>query len=370
MQRKTNNICKDENVFEAFFQRWGKKYVIHESIFKWYCLEFAMYPLTQSKFQNRLRLLSQIYTSNQSPTFENFKNILRDYHNNQHNRAKQLDIRYGIGSGQSFKDKLSEKTKTKIHIGTIQYWMNKGLSETEALRAKTKYYNELNKKGTSASLNKLKSNPTLKLKKYNQTSKTKKERKNILYWLDKGLTLEQATDQIAKYFPPKRSIQNYINKYGPIEGPIKHKESYIRQIKTTQDRYGTNIKRGYTSKSSIKYFIKLYKALRRNGIQKEDVCWGIGSNREFTTRDVELNKNYAFDFVIKSKRIIIEYNDPFWHARDPKEWKNPMVSYEDSYERDSRKKIIAEKIGFEIIYVWSDNLMDINELKNKILTHE
>jgi hypothetical protein len=47
-----------------------------------------------------------------------------------------------------------------------------------------------------------------------------------------------------------------------------------------------------------------------------------------------------------------------------------MVSYEESFERDSRKKIIAEKIGFEIVYVWSDSLMDINELKNKILTHE
>ncbi len=329
-----------------------------------------MYPLTQSKFQNRLKLINEIYTTNQSPNLEMFKIILKDYHNNQNNRSKQLDIRYGLGSGQLFKNKLSEKTKHKIHIGTIQYWINKGLSEAEAMRAKAEYYSNLNKKGTQASLDTLNANPVLKLSKYRKVSATKNERKKIEYWLNKGLTLEQANEQIKKYVPPVRNVETYISKYGPEEGPIKHKESYIRQSQTTYERYGTNMQRGYTSKSSIKYFKKLYKVLRRHGIQKEDICWGIGTRREFTTRDTELNKNYAFDFVIKSKGIIVEYNDPFWHARDPNEWKNPMVSYENSLERDLRKKLIAEKIGFEIIYVWSDNLIDIFELKSRILTHE
>ncbi len=338
--------------------------------FKWYCEQFSMYPLTQSKFQNRLKLINEIYVANQSPNLELFKAILVDYHNNQNNRAKQLDIRYGQGSGQLFKNKLSEKTKNKIHIGTIQYWINKGLSETEAIQAKAEYYSILNKKGTKASIDTLNANPALKLSKYRKVSATKKERRRIEYWLDKGLTPEEANNQVKKYIPPVRSVETYINKYGAEEGPIKHKESYVRQSQTTQERYGTNIQRGYTSKSSIKYFKKLYKALRKYGIQKEDVHWGIGTKREFTTRDTELNRNYAFDFVVKSKGIIVEYNDPFWHARDPKEWKNPMVKYEDSFERDSRKKLIAEKIGFEIIYVWSDNLIDIEELKTRILTHE
>jgi hypothetical protein len=124
---------------------------------------------------------------------------------------------------------------------------------------------------------------------------------------------------------------------------------------------------GYVSKTSIRYFKPLYKALRKCGILKEDIIWGIGKRREFTTFDKETNKNYAFDFVIKTKKLIIEYNDVFWHARDKNEWKNPMVTYEESYERDLNKKRVASKLGFDIVYVWSDNLPDIQTLKELIL---
>ena len=44
-----------------------------------------------------------------------------------------------------------------------------------------------------------------------------------------------------------------------------------------------------------------------------------------------------------------------------------MVTYEESYERDLNKKTIAAKLGFDIIYAWSDNLPDIHYLKELIL---
>ena len=134
------------------------------------------------------------------------------------------------------------------------------------------------------------------------------------------------------------------------------------------ERYGSIMLNAHVSKSSIKYFKPLYKALRKSGIQKNDIIWGIDNRREFTTFDSATNKNYAFDFVIKSKKMIVEYNDPFWHARNISEWKNPMVSFEESFARDEHKKSIAAKLGFDIIYVWSDNLPDTDYLKNLILT--
>ena len=124
---------------------------------------------------------------------------------------------------------------------------------------------------------------------------------------------------------------------------------------------------GYVSKTSIRYFKPLYKALRKSGILRKDIIWGIAKQREFTTFDKKTNKNYAFDFVVMSKKIIIEYNDVFWHARNKSEWKNPMIPYEESYERDTNKKAVASKLGFDIIYVWSDNLPDINSLTELIL---
>ena len=75
----------------------------------------------------------------------------------------------------------------------------------------------------------------------------------------------------------------------------------------------------YVSKASIKYFKSVYKLLRRSGISKEDIKWCIGKQREFTTFDKETDKNYCFDFVVRSKKIIVEYNDPFWHARSESE---------------------------------------------------
>ncbi len=330
-------------------------------------MEFNLYPLTQSKFQNRLKLLHNLFETNSNVDKLVFKNLVKEYHNINTLRPRQLDIRYGEGSGTTFSNLLKDKAKTKISFGKIEFWLNKGLTLEEAEKQKKEHYAELSKKGTAASLVALSEDLDKKRKKYQNVSETKQKRRALDYWIQKGYSIEEATKQIKKYVPPSHTLESFIERHGEKVGKEKHQKCYKKQRDTKIEKYGSIVLNGYVSKASIKYFKPLYKALRKNGISKEDIIWGIGNKREFTTFDKETNKNYAFDFVIKSKKIIIEYNDPFWHARNKEEWKNPMVKYEDSRERDKNKKCVASKIGFDIIYVWSDNLPDVSYLKKLIL---
>ena len=44
-----------------------------------------------------------------------------------------------------------------------------------------------------------------------------------------------------------------------------------------------------------------------------------------------------------------------------------MVDYKQSYERDKNKMRVAKKLGYTIIYVWSDKLIPSQELCRQIL---
>jgi very-short-patch-repair endonuclease len=312
-------------------------------------------------------MIIHFVNTNASVSENTLKSLIKEYHDKNTSLTRKLDIRHGEGSGLKYTNNLKAKAVNKISFGRIEFWLNKGLSLEEALKQKRAYYAELNKKGTTASLKMLAENPDVKKKKYERVSKTKTQRRTIEYWVQQGCTEEQATAQIKKYSPPSHLLQSFIERHGEEIGKKLHRQTYEKQRKTKMEKYGSLMLNGYVSKASIKYFKPLYKLLRKSGILKTDILWGIGKQREFTTFDKETNKNYAFDFVIKSKKVIIEYNDAFWHARDKSEWKNPMVTYEQSQERDTNKLRVASKLGFDIIYIWSDNLPDIQTLKEQIL---
>ena len=201
-------------------------------IFKWYCLEFKLYPLTQSKFQNRLKIISQFVDTNSNLSDTNIKSLIREYHDGNTSKSRQLDIRYGEGSGINYSNDLKAKAVNKISFGRIEYWLNKGLSLEEALEVKQKHYAELNKKGTAASIKTLSENPDKKKKKYEQVSKTKTERKTIEYWVQRGYTEEQAAKQIKKYDPPSHSLDSFIDRHGETLGKEKYQKTYEKQKST------------------------------------------------------------------------------------------------------------------------------------------
>lgn len=103
-------------------------------------------------------------------------------------------------------------------------------------------------------------------------------------------------------------------------------------------------------------------------ITKNDIVWGISNNKEFILTDFEKNKSYFYDFVVKSKKIIIEYNNSFWHPRVGKEWKG-ILNYDELLKRDKDKEELAINRGYRVYYIWNDDDIEakINELTLEIL---
>jgi len=362
------HICTSEKDFEIYFKKWGKKYYSIENIFKWFCSEFKLYPFTQSKFQGRLKTIHNIWNSNKNLNIFELQNLINEYYTPDTSVTRKLDISRGENGGKKYTEKLKQKAKTKIHIGRIEYWINKGYSLEDAKIQKREYYRKLSKRAREVQISLYNSDPVLKKQHYNKIALTKQKRRDIKYWLDKGVNLEEAQKHVLKYKPPTGNIERYILKYGKKEGTKRYQDAKNKRKNTYQERYNvTTFLRPYVSKASLRYLVPVYKLLRKSGVKKDDIKWGIGKNKEFTTYDKITNKNYCFDFVVLSKKIIVEYNDTFWHARKEEEWCNPMVDYKQSYERDKNKMRVAKKLGYTIIYVWSDKLIPSQELCRQIL---
>jgi len=104
------------------------------------------------------------------------------------------------------------------------------------------------------------------------------------------------------------------------------------------------------------------------GVQKTDIVWGISGNKEFVLTDFDNDRSYFYDFVIKSRKIIVEYNNLFWHPRKREEWKG-MGDYDDILQYQELKEKLAISRGYAVYYVWNDdNLIEkINYLKGLIL---
>ncbi len=177
------------------------------------------------------------------------------------------------------------------------------------------------------------------------------------------------------------TLDNMVMKYGAEEGIVRYKK-WKREVANTYDNFvlrhgheeGTRRYKEHTknkvlfskaSKESLKFFIPLYKRLRRLGLKREDIFFGVGGSKEyFICKSLGQGKPLFrfFDFTIKSLKIIIEYHGIYFHPRENEErnWKFAFknITYDEALQRDKEKKELAVEHGFHYIVVWSDdNLM-------------
>ena len=114
---------------------------------------------------------------------------------------------------------------------------------------------------------------------------------------------------------------------------------------------------GKSSKESLKVFSPLIEWCLSVGIEYDDIFIGIDSKSEYFIKDDNI---YFYDFVIKNKKIIIEFNGVAFHARpeqlNKNEWFNPFTkeNAEDNIKRSKIKYQLAVDSGFEILEIWSD----------------
>jgi len=127
---------------------------------------------------------------------------------------------------------------------------------------------------------------------------------------------------------------------------------------------------GKASKESLIIFNPLIEWCINNiNILIDDIYIGIDDKKEYF---IPYNKKiFFYDFTIKSKKIIIEFNGVLFHAKDEfSNWNNPFTNESafDNIKRNELKKNIAINNGFKLIEIWSDEDPIINlELCKKFI---
>jgi hypothetical protein len=172
----------------------------------------------------------------------------------------------------------------------------------------------------------------------------------------------------------KKSLDYYIQIYGYAEGTKKHQELIKSYSFTKEDyinKYGeekwierSKLNRGlkFYSKEACSFFELLFKKLENENIKFENIKW---KEDEFFLWDSDFKRIYFYDlyFEINNKKIIIEYDNSFWHPKNDED-KNFInsnfsnITYSEKKEYDERKTLWAKYNGFYIINLY------FNEKKN------
>jgi len=316
-------------------------------------LEFVIFLAEKTGWYNQkynknreMRIIIDIVNNNHTRDGDELLSLYHKYKDNN-DRYECLAIRYGEAHAEKMKTVFSnrrrpENTRDNTRL-CPEYWLKRGYKEEEASELAIAEAREMHRKSYENR------EPLL-------PGEMKKRHKHCVeYWLEKGYDVEEAENLKSIYVQKcMGTLANSIEKHGEVLGRKKFEERQEKRKNTLIERYGTHVISAKVSKESLYFFVPLYKKLRKHGISKDDIMWGIKGSREFGTQYE--GKNYLYDFCIKSKKIIIEYNNSFWHYNPSKtQTKNPFLSEKDMMEKDELKKHIVEEMGFQIYYVWEDD---------------
>jgi hypothetical protein len=160
------------------------------------------------------------------------------------------------------------------------------------------------------------------------------------------------------------TIDNLFKKYGDIK---------IATEKYNDWRISVSVPFCLASKESLKVFNPIIETIMNEyDIKYDDIFIGSSERNEYFLRNEK--DIYFYDFTIKSKKIIIEYNGVLFHPKSEKsDWVNPMyreLSSEDAYNKQKRKLQTAIDSGFSVFEIWSDDVDKydkcLNFIKNNI----
>jgi hypothetical protein len=172
--------------------------------------------------------------------------------------------------------------------------------------------------------------------------------------------------------PSKSEIIKIKKKYTLSNTIRLNPEIFVKNWRIAHDKFIKNI--GYdprlhifgkASKESLSVFNPLIIWCLDNNIENDDIYIGDGNKKEYFLKSEE-NNIFFYDFTIKSKKIIIEFNGITFHAKteflEKDEWFNPFTkeNAQDNIEKSKIKYQVAKDRGFEILEIWSD----VNHLDN------
>lgn len=173
----------------------------------------------------------------------------------------------------------------------------------------------------------------------------------IDYWLSKGFN-EEDSKQKLKERQTTFTLDMCINKYGEDKGKEIYNNRQQRWQKSLTEN--GNLKCGF-SKISQNLF---YSILEYYNFEDMKKIYFATKNQEYFICKGK-NEFYQYDFVDLPNKKIIEYNGDQYHA-NPKlyeatDYPHPFrknVTAQEIWNKDERKRIVAEEEGFEILTIW------------------
>lgn len=280
----------------------------------------------------------------------------------------------------------------------VEYWIERGFSHEEST-LKIKEFQ-------SSQSNKYKDKRTADPNKYKSAFNT-----NVEYWIERGFSSEEALIKLHER-QSTFSLQKCIERYGNSGGRevfVKRQRKWQKTLyenKTDEEIIEMHkkkdcvsvdffIRKGYSfdeanelhyeavmkrmvkfsraSKESLSIFIPFYEYLLKNGHSDEDIFFGYKNKKEWYIWSKTFKKLFFYDFCIRSKKTIIEYQgSKFHYNKDSHDntWRSLYSNQtpEESMFYDDMKRNLAEMNGFTLLYVWdTDDINDIvNKLKNTI----
>jgi hypothetical protein len=297
-----------------------------------------------------------IIDRNNSPFYRKNHSSDEDYKNFQSRSIEWYIKKYGPEEGNKKYIKFCEK----ISLGNS----SKKLIEKYGIEG----FNEINKKKAVCNLSYF-------IKKYGEEiakDKFKEYKKSI------GKTKEQYIEKFGidswnkrrETIERKKSLENFIEIFGFDEGIKKHndllksyglnKEQYIKKYGEEKwvERYKNSNFKFYSKESSI-FFNILESELIKNNIEIKNIK---KEENELFLWDSEFKRIYFYDFCFdcNNKKIILEYDNSYWHptkdSKNKNAWnnflKNSDFTIEDKIEYDERKKLWAKYKGYDIISIY------------------
>ena len=311
-------------------------------------IEYISIAYGISKEEANKYLLSR----NKSPFYSvNYENI-EEYKKSQSKNIGWYISRYGEEEGKKKYDKFRKTMEIKSSNNYIiktrgeEYLKNLNSKKAQTLVSFIKKYGEeIGKDKWEAYKKSVGLNKKNFIEKYGK-EKWEKNRESINY---------------------KKSLDYSVQIYGKEEGERKHQELLKSYSFTKEDyikKYGEEkwleriIKNtSYYSKEACLFFELLLKKL--DNINFTDLRW---KDDEFFLWDHDMKRIYFYDFYfeIGGKKIIIEYDNFFWHPKENNgknftKWKNSKISFEEKKEYDERKSLWAKYKGYHIINLYFED---------------
>lgn len=246
-------------------------------------------------------------------------------------------------------------------------------------------FNQINKKKAICNLSHF-------IKKYGEEEANEKFRK---YKKSIGLTKENyvkkfgldSWNNIRSNIEEKKSLNYFIETFEFESGLEKYNKlvkSFSFNKKQYIEKYGEekwikrweNCNKNFYSKESVEFFNILHNEIIKNKIEIDNIKT---NKNEFFLWDRDYSRIYFYDFYFKTnnKKIIIEYDNYFWHPKknstEKNAWsymiKNGAISINEKIEYDERKKLWAKYNGYSLITIYysgKNPLRNTNSWDNSI----